>query len=250
VQHAQGGPDRLPVGAGPGPRREADRLRGRQGAHLDQALGRRAGQRQQADPEPGPGGVQHAAEVGGLVHHGGGDVVLAQDRERPAADGARLQDRDQRPGLVRGRGSPGRGRTPDERQRADTLALLGAGLGDEDHQVHRPPVERVVERRGPVEAELDVQVGADDAERADDGRQDVVGRVIGGADGGVRALGRRQPAQRLVMHGGDPARLGQQRQAVRSQPRPAAVRLHQPPPEHLLQAAAMDGKASLHRSRV
>ena len=51
------------------------------------------------------------------------------------------------------------------------------------------------------------------------------------------ALGRPEPQQRLVVSRDDAARLGQQRDAGLGQPRPAAVRLDQRPPQRLLQAA-------------
>jgi hypothetical protein len=159
LQDAQRDLYRLRVGAVPGARGEADRPRRRQVAHFDQALRGRPGQRQQADAEPGTGGVQDAAEGGGLADHGGGDAVLVEDGQCPAADGARLFDRDQRPWRRPRRGSPTRRGAPHERQRADQRARLRAGLGDEYGQVDRAPVQRLVERRGPVEAEPDAQGG-------------------------------------------------------------------------------------------
>jgi hypothetical protein len=65
----------------------------------------------------------------------------------------------------------------------------------------------------------------------------VVGRVVGRADDELRALGRREALQRLVMDRDDPARLGQQRDAGLGEPRPAAVRLDQRAAQRLLQAA-------------
>jgi hypothetical protein len=62
LQDAQRDLYRLRVGAVPGARGEADRPRRRQVAHFDQALRGRPGQRQQADAEPGAGGVQDAAK--------------------------------------------------------------------------------------------------------------------------------------------------------------------------------------------
>jgi alkanesulfonate monooxygenase SsuD/methylene tetrahydromethanopterin reductase-like flavin-dependent oxidoreductase (luciferase family) len=82
VQHPQGDLHRLLIGAVPGPGGEADRLGGREVAHLDQALGRRPGQRQQADAEPGPGG--------GFVLQGPSNALnavrtIGQGRGEPAA---------------------------------------------------------------------------------------------------------------------------------------------------------------------
>jgi hypothetical protein len=65
----------------------------------------------------------------------------------------------------------------------------------------------------------------------------VVGRVVGRADDELRALGRRESLQRLVVDRDDAARLGQQRDAGLGQPRPAAVRFDQRPAQRLLQAA-------------
>jgi hypothetical protein len=237
VQDAERDPHRLLIGAVPGPGGEADRPRGRQLAHFDQALGRRPGQREQADPEPRAGGVQHAAKRGGLADYRGGDAVLVKDGESPAADGAGLLDRDQRPWRVRWRVSPTRRRAPHQRQRADERAQLGARLGDEDRQVDAAPVKRLVERRRPVEAELDVEGRRGRTEFADDGGQDVVGGVVGRPDDELRAFGRLESLQRLVMDRDDPARLRQQRDPRLGQPRPAAVRFDQGPAERLLQAA-------------
>ena len=65
----------------------------------------------------------------------------------------------------------------------------------------------------------------------------MVGGVIGRADDELRALGRSESLQRLVVHGDDAARLGQQRDAGLGQPGPAAVRFDQRTPQRLLQPA-------------
>jgi hypothetical protein len=65
----------------------------------------------------------------------------------------------------------------------------------------------------------------------------VVGGVVGRADDELRALGRREPLQRLVMDRDDTARLGEQGDAGLGQPRPSAVWFHQRSAQRLLQAA-------------
>jgi DNA-binding MarR family transcriptional regulator len=112
AQHAERGPGDLEVGAGAESRREADRRGRRQVVPLDQAFRRPPGQGEQGDAESGARGIEDTSQISGVADHLGADTVLGQDGEGSPPDRAGFLDRDQRPGLARGRRCPPGRRAP------------------------------------------------------------------------------------------------------------------------------------------
>lgn len=162
---------------------------------------------EEGDALAGAGDVEDAGEIARVADDRGGDTVRGERGDGPATDRARVLDRHQRDRdggrrrLPAGRGVPGQGQT------ADRGALGRGSLGDVHRDIDTPPLHGLDEPCRAVDAEPHAAARAHLLHGRRQPWQELVGRVLGGADGDGVAVGVEQGTHGLVVDGEDAAGL-------------------------------------------